>query len=116
MSKHRNYINYSKPNNQPIESTPVVEEETAESSQEVIEETVDASPVEVEKFAAGKVTNCSRLRVRKNPNAYSEVLCVIDSGSPVEVYVNEDTNEFYKVYTEAGVEGYCMKQYIELLK
>ena len=61
----------------------------------------------------GTVVNCSRLRVREHPSINAIVAAEIDEGS--EVVINEDksTEEFYSVVTATGLEGYCMKDYIQ---
>lgn len=117
MSKHHNYQNYSKPNNQLVEPTPVVEEEvveaveevTEESIEEVVEETVEeVVPVSV----TGVVSGCKKLNVRKSPTPLADVLCVLNENSKVEISEDDSTVEFYKVTTASGVEGYCMKKFI----
>lgn len=62
----------------------------------------------------GKVTNCGRLNVRQQPKADATVVTALDVGSEVMVDTAGSTNTFYKIWTSAGIEGYCMKQYIEL--
>lgn len=117
MSKHHNYNNYSKPNNQPVEPTPEKEEEVVETVEETteevaeesaVEETVEETPVSV----TGIVSDCIKLNVRKSPTPLAEVLCVVDENSKVEIDEAESTAEFYKVCTASGVEGYCMKKFI----
>ena len=116
MSKHHNYNNYSKPNNQPVEPTPVVEEEvveaveevTEETVEEVIEETVEETPVPV----TGVVSGCKKLNVRKSPTLLADVVCKLNENSKVEINEDDSTVEFYKVCTASGVEGYCMKKFI----
>ena len=62
----------------------------------------------------GTVVNCPRLRVREHPSINAVVAAEIDEGS--EVVINEDksTEEFYSVVTATGLEGYCMKDYIQV--
>ena len=62
----------------------------------------------------GTVVNCPRLRVREHPSVNAIVAAEIDEGS--EVVINEDksTEEFYSVVTTTGLEGYCMKDYIQV--
>ena len=62
----------------------------------------------------GTVVNCPRLRVREHPSINAVVAAEIDEGS--EVVINEDksTEEFYSVITATGLEGYCMKDYIQV--
>lgn len=61
----------------------------------------------------GVVVNCRKLNVRTEPDKNSEAICTIDAGAEVIIDEAESTEEFYKVYTETGVEGFCMREYIE---
>lgn len=60
----------------------------------------------------GVVTDCSKLNVRKEPKSDAEVICIVEALSEVMIDEKESTEEFYKVTTEAGAEGYCMKKYV----
>ena len=40
----------------------------------------------------------------------------IDALSKVMVDMAESTNDFFKVVTETGIEGFCMRKYIALKK
>lgn len=91
-----------------------------------IEETaVPVENVEVEEISTpeppeepmyGEVTDCKKLNVRNAADTEAEVLCTIDAGSEVVIIGSESTDEFYKVFTAAGVEGFCMKQFITLVQ
>lgn len=60
----------------------------------------------------GVVTDCIKLNVRIEPNLQSDVLCTLDCLTWVKIDESESTDEFYKVCTSAGIEGFCMKKYI----
>lgn len=62
----------------------------------------------------GVVTECVKLNVRKEPAADAEILTTIPLGAEVQIDVFESTEDFYKVCTGAGVEGYCVKDYINI--
>ncbi len=62
----------------------------------------------------GYVANCEKLNVRKEPNTDSEIVCIIDKDSEVVLESIAVINGFYKINTAYGVEGYCMKEYIEV--
>lgn len=128
---YHNYQNYqnrkNNNNNSKVEETKVpVKEEAKVAEQEVVQEEVihsimddyeanvlaEEQKVEEPKTITGTVVDCPRLRVRAAANTNAEVLCEIMVGSKVLITEKESTNEFYKVCTEAGVEGYCMKQFI----
>ena len=131
MSKH-NYTQYSNKNQNDegkstvkreeflilddiIESAPVVE--TVEAV-EIIEapevkmvvETVDT--VTLPKIVNGFVANCTKLNVRVQPAADADVVCVLDNGTEIEINVNNSTDEWFSICTAAGIEGYCMRKFV----
>ena len=65
------------------------------------------------RYVLGKyVTNVrTALNVRVSPSTTALVVCVLESGSKVSITDDSDPN-FYKVYTETGAYGFCMKQFI----
>ena len=97
MAKHKSYTNEERviPTDKPLEIEP------------------EAAPVPP---VTGIVANCARLNVRKKPNADAEVVCVIDRSTKVLIDETKSTKNFYKVCAEIGAEGYCMKQFIEILR
>lgn len=60
----------------------------------------------------GLVSNCANLRIRKEPDDKAEVLGMISVNTEVMIDEDKSTDEFYKVYTDSGLEGFCMKQFI----
>ena len=62
----------------------------------------------------GVVTDCTKLNVRKAPDATAPIICTIPRNAEVEVLFEESTDEFYKVLTATGVEGFCMAKYIAI--
>ena len=62
----------------------------------------------------GIVSDCKKLRVRNAPGLNSDVICEIEAGSIVEIDEVNSTEEFYKVCTETGIDGYCMKKFIKV--
>lgn len=99
-------INY--PEDDVTESeTPVVEDDVAEPEEPVVEEPVT-------KTVTGTVVDCARLNVRKDPSATAPVLCMLNESTEVIVDEDNSTEDFYKVCTATGVEGYCMKDFILL--
>lgn len=117
MKNHR--TNYTQFHNQ-------VEEKTEEIVNEVIEETVDQEPVEEsveetvepeiieEKSVIGVVTGCKRLRVRADATTDAIIITEIDEDSVVVIDMDNSTDDFYKVHTETGAEGWCMRKFIEI--
>lgn len=119
-----NYTNYSTPKTNPVrdESTPVNQEVENENlvndnipaddpitkAAEVVPEPEEAPTV------IGTVVDCVRLRVRESASSNAEVICEIPKDSDVLIDENKSTDEFYKVCTESGAEGFCMKKFIAL--
>ena len=62
----------------------------------------------------GIVVNCIKLNVRKEPDKTSDIIQIIDSLTEVRVIPKDSTYNFYKEILPSGIEGYCMKKFIEL--
>lgn len=62
----------------------------------------------------GVVSGVNKLNVRKEPSTDAEVVCVIPVNTEVLIDLEESTEDFYKVCTSAGIEGFCMKAYISV--
>ena len=116
MSKKR-YTQYSKFSGEEPETE--VEEETVEEEQPLEGQTTipevepEVPAVEIRKF--GKITDCKKLNIRKLPSRDSEIISELVEGSEIMIDDNESTTLFYKICTEHGIEGYCMKQFIKVL-
>ena len=82
----------------------------------VAKETVPEKEPEAKKEIAGIVTNCVRLNLRKEPDFDADILCTIDVSTNLIIDEEESTDEFYKICTSAGIEGYCVKTYITIVK
>lgn len=116
MSKkhNRNYTDYTKPQ----QPAPVGEEEVKVEAP-VVEETVEEVVVEEEipaepECVYGSVAGCERLNVRKAPNASASIITTLVTDTEVMIDKDNSTDDFYKICTGAGVEGYCMKKFIKL--
>lgn len=59
----------------------------------------------------GVVTGCTKLNVRKAPDATAEIIGTIDAGETVVIH--DEIGSFYKVGNPDGDE-YCMKKYISV--
>ena len=104
MSKQNgrtNYTNYSskKPNDAPQNS---IAEEVAES----VEAT---NPV-------GVVVGCEKLNGRKEPSINSEVVFQFPCNMEIEIFLDKSTDDWLHVCNAAGIEGFCMKKYIDYRK
>lgn len=72
-----------------------------------------ANPVQVR----GVVTDCIKLNVRSTPEndpSNVNVLGTIECLTGVLIDEAASTDDFYKVQTESGLEGFCIKKYIAI--
>lgn len=113
MSKH-NYSQYSNKNNKrnhdnTNESRVSAEAAPVTSALELVNETVETVPVEI---VEGVVVNCAKLNVREHPSVDAEVVSVLNVQSEMQINVSKSTEEWFHVCTATGIEGYCMRKYV----
>lgn len=110
MSNHNYKQYYNKANE---EQKPVAEPEVIEPvvEPEIVEPEVvqPAAPVTVD----GKVVKCKMLNIRIAPRKDADVLAVVDCGAKLVIDVDRSLEDWYSVCTVAGIEGYCMKEFVE---
>lgn len=128
MSKPKhNYSQYSKNTNKPVEADPVVvEQEVVTEVNEVIEpvaepviEVVEApAPVEQNKpepmSVTGVVAGCVKLNVRAEPKSNADVVCVINAKSELKIDMSKSDDDWFYINTASGVEGYCMRKFVNV--
>ena len=111
---NKNYEN--KPNRGFRENVNLVDE-TAEPVEPVVTEETVETEESVKTMMSGIVVNCEKLNLRKSPLKDSDganVITTLLAGAAVVINESDSTPNFYKVTTETGLEGYCMKQFIKL--
>lgn len=69
---------------------------------------------EISEPIEGFVSGCEKLNVREEPKKDADIVCIIEKDASVIIDVDDSTDSFYKVCTEAGAEGYCMKNFITI--
>ena len=95
------------------------------STKPAVEKEIPAVPAEPETDAKveepevnsdiiGIVASCGRLNVRRKPSVKSEVVYEALIGSELVIDLDKSTDEWFKVCTPAGIEGFCMKQFVEI--
>ena len=98
------------------ESQNKVSEETQET-QETMDE-VDESQNEVSEETtnnkSGKIFGYEKLYVRKEPSVDSEPVGIVGINNDLAIDEYHSTDDFYKVYTSNGLEGYCVKKFIKI--
>ena len=137
---HKNYTRYSKMNGeepmlinepeivvenenaiieQPIEGQtmiPEVEPEMVTEVNAIVETIPETEPEPAVELTMGRVYGCKKLNVRKLPAQDAKILCELIERSEVMIDEKASTALFYKVCTESGVEGYCVKKFVKILQ
>lgn len=103
--------------NEVEELTNEIEETIEEVTDEVIEPEVIVPSVEnnVENNEViGKISGFEKLYVRKEASKDSEPVGIVTDKDDLSIDVAHSTDDFYKVITSNGLEGYCVKQFINI--
>ena len=103
--KHKNA---NKPEAEAVEMVEAVEQEPVVEDVEWEEATI-IEPITI----PGMVIGCGKLNVRKEPKADAAIVCAIAGNTELVINVNDSTEDFYKICTASGIEGFCMKKFIE---
>lgn len=67
-----------------------------------------------DKIFIGLVANCKRLNIREGPTVDAPVICEVACQTELMIEEADSTEDFYKVCTTAGIEGFCMKKFIAI--
>lgn len=120
MSNKKLYMGYDEETKSLSDVTEEVEEEIAEVNEseeveeEVTEEVTKEATKEADSTIVGYVSGCLKLNIREEGYLGANVVCVVPEKTALLIEVAESNDEWYKVYTETGMEGFCMKQYVTL--
>lgn len=93
------------------EVTPVVAPEVKSEPEPAAENTKAETPV----YTPAIVSRCKKLNVRKTPNPNAEIVAVLNVNTTLNVEMANSTTKYYKVYTAAGVEGFCVREFVDLV-
>lgn len=103
--------------NEVEESTNETEETTKEVTEEVTEPEVIVPSIEnnVENNEViGKISGFEKLYVRKEASKDSEPVGIVTDKDDLSIDVSHSTDDFYKVITSNGLEGYCIKEFVKI--
>ena len=95
--------------NETVEQVEETINEVEESTNE-IEETKE----EVTEEVIGKIIEFEKLYIRKEANKYSEPVGIVTDKDYLSIDIIHSTDDFYKVITSNGLEGYCVKEFVKI--
>ena len=80
---------------------------------EVTEEVPDIAEAYTDKVSG--YVNCTRLNVRKDPSvSVGNVINKLNEDDEVSIDLSNSYDIWYKISTASGIEGYCLKEFIDL--
>lgn len=109
----KDYTRYAKRQEEKVAFEPV-ENNAMEEAEKAYERSATVEEVTKDDPTSGIVTDCLKLNIRKEPSPNSRIVCAIDCLTEVIIDEKESTDEFYKICTVSGVEGFCMKKFITI--
>ena len=112
MSNKKLYMGYDEETKSLADVTEEVEEEISEVNES--EEVTKEATKEADSTVVGYVSGCLKLNIREEGYPGANIVCVVPEKTALLIEVAESNDEWYKVYTETGMEGFCMKQYVTL--
>ena len=62
----------------------------------------------------GKISGFEKLYVRKEASKDSEPVGIVTDKDDLSIDVARSTDDFYKVITSNGLEGYCVKEFVKI--
>ena len=128
LSKHKhNYTQYSDRRSQnnmnPVVNTTVEEEilRPIAQTQEVEVTTVPAVDLvdeivetkTVSNIVDGMVVGCAKLNVRAEASLFADVIYTLNAQSEIEIDIEKSNKDWFYICTATGIEGYCMRKYVE---
>ena len=87
-----------------------------DNTKEILKKDISVTETKPAEPITGIVTNCVRLNVHEAPIITAKILSEVDVNSKLMIDETESTEEWFKVYTETGIEGFCMKKFITISK
>lgn len=60
------------------------------------------------------VSNCLRLHIHEESDLKSPIVCKVRYLTELLIDTENSTEEFYKVYTVSGAEGFCEKELVTI--
>ena len=96
-----------------INETEKITEETINEVEESTNE-IEETKEEVTEEVIGKIIEFEKLYIRKEANKYSEPVGIVTDKDYLSIDIMHSTDDFYKVITSNGLEGYCVKEFVKI--
>jgi uncharacterized protein YgiM (DUF1202 family) len=80
------------------------------------EKETEKKPVKKATKKTGKVFDCYGLNLRAEPSLQAEIVETMPAGAEVTITAKGSTEDFYKVKSASGADGFCLKRYINIQK
>lgn len=90
------------------------EDPVLDDSVEIAEDTKVEEIEEAVEEIIGVVSDCLKLNIRKEPNKDSDVVAVVTCLDELKIDLTASTDDWYAVCTAAGIEGFCMKNFVSV--
>lgn len=84
------------------------------SETEIELETEVTPELETPKEVFGVVSGCAALNIRDDCSLDANVVAVVTKGTVLEIDSANCEDDWLAVYTESGIEGFCMAQYVDI--
>ena len=89
------------------------DDDVKEEVPDVTEEVPDVTEAYTDKISG--YVNCTRLNVRKDPSmSVGNVINKLNENDEVSIDLSNSYDIWYKISTASGIEGYCLKEFIDL--
>lgn len=100
-----------------VETDVEVDVDESAACDEVEEAAVEAPAIEPSKNEPLIGVTTTRLNIRETPNVEAgNIVAVVAEGTVVMIDGPNVNDEWLKIYTESGVEGYCMSKFVKINK
>lgn len=78
----------------------------------IVQETVET--VTLPKAVTGVIVNCNKLNIRSKPSVDANVVTILGSKTEIEIDTARSTDAWLKISTASGIEGFCMRQFVDI--
>lgn len=62
----------------------------------------------------GSVVGCKRLNIREEPSKTAEVVDIVPAETELLIDSDFEHELFYSVLTPDGIDGYCMREFVDV--